>query len=514
MAVDSTEAQAQLEEIRGGLDAVGEGGKTGLGKVADASEKTGKSLINSHQSVHLLAEEMGIHLPRAVVGAVSEMIPAINSVGPALLGAFAVDMVIKFGEEIKKTSEKFNELAQSEKALSAIGKENQHQMEEMARASRSYALDQVSLLLLQVHGQEQVVEMMKQQEDRSVRWAGLFGEKLEEWTGHHQKLEEAEKQLTATTELYDAVLKILGEDEVKGYKDAAKAAEKAATQQEQAAKHRLAAEKQIHEWRARAIKEMAEELAAAQKQAAATAAANVATEKFLMNEITLNNALLGTKLILPPVTDATKAHVYSLQTLSKAHLELNQVMGVGKGIMKDFGEATAQSTVATIFQGVAAGESFKKVAHEAIASIAMQAGTHAAWELAQGLAMEALFYFMPNPMYQVSAGAHFAAAGVYGAIGGATAGLAAATRSGRGATGGGYAGPSSGSGGYGSPIAGSATLAPGAGGAGRFSGTARVVVFGTDHELQNWVAGAVNGAVQRGVTVTSTVSQRGAPVGH
>jgi len=40
------------------------------------------------------------------------------------------------------------------------------------------------------------------------------------------------------------------------------------------------------------------------------------------------------------------------------------------------------------------------------------------------------------------------------------------------------------------------------------------VVFGTDQELQNWVASAVNGAVQRGVNVTATASQRGAPVGH
>ncbi len=47
-----------------------------------------------------------------------------------------------------------------------------------------------------------------------------------------------------------------------------------------------------------------------------------------------------------------------------------------------------------------------------------------------------------------------------------------------------------------------------------FQGATRVVVFGTDHELQNWVAGAVNGAVQRGVTVQATSSQRGAPVGH
>ncbi|MFZ0963221.1 MAG: hypothetical protein WAO35_20360, partial [Terriglobia bacterium] len=64
---------------------------------------------------------------------------------------------------------------------------------------------------------------------------------------------------------------------------------------------------------------------------------------------------------------------------------------------------------------------------------------------------------------------------------------------------------------YGSP---SPTLAPGAGGASaRFSGSGVVIIRGTK-DFENYVAGAVNGAVARGVNVTATSAQRGSPVGH
>jgi hypothetical protein len=61
-----------------------------------AGERTDKALLSNRESVRLLTEEMGIHLPRAVSGAVAEMLPGINSLGPALLGAFAIAEIPKF----------------------------------------------------------------------------------------------------------------------------------------------------------------------------------------------------------------------------------------------------------------------------------------------------------------------------------------------------------------------------------------------------------------------------------
>ena len=141
-----------------------------------------------------------------------------------------------------------------------------------------------------------------------------------------------------------------------------------------------------------------------------------------------------------------------------------------------------------------------------------QAGVEALWETARGIACLAEGAWPPNPAAILAAGLHFEAAAQYAMM----AGQGSHHRSAAGA-GGGYGASS----GVRHSVEGTEsgvpaqTLSPGAGGAGgRFSGTARVVVFGTDHELQNWVAGAVNGAVQRGVTVQATSSQRGAPVGH
>jgi len=57
-------------------------------------------------------------------------------------------------------------------------------------------------------------------------------------------------------------------------------------------------------------------------------------------------------------------------------------------------------------------------------------------------------------------------------------------------------------------------LAPGAAGAAsRVSGSGVVIIRGTQ-DFENYVAGAVNGAVARGVNVTATSAQRGSPVGH
>lgn len=61
-------------------------------------QEVNQELLNNTQSVRLLASEFGVALPRAVSSAVSQMIPAINMIGPALVGAFAVEEVWKFGK--------------------------------------------------------------------------------------------------------------------------------------------------------------------------------------------------------------------------------------------------------------------------------------------------------------------------------------------------------------------------------------------------------------------------------
>ena len=69
--------------------------------LADAAGKTkplDDALLSNRESVGLLSEEIGVHLPRAVSGAVSEMMPGINAIGPVLLAAFALEEIPKFIE--------------------------------------------------------------------------------------------------------------------------------------------------------------------------------------------------------------------------------------------------------------------------------------------------------------------------------------------------------------------------------------------------------------------------------
>jgi len=91
---DPSQAQAAIAGLKTSLDQAVEATQT-------AGEGMSRNFINAHQSVHLLAEEMGIHLPRAVVGAVSEMLPQITDLGNALRGD-------AFVAELKRADFEFN----------------------------------------------------------------------------------------------------------------------------------------------------------------------------------------------------------------------------------------------------------------------------------------------------------------------------------------------------------------------------------------------------------------------
>ena len=130
---------------------------------------------------------------------------------------------------------------------------------------------------------------------------------------------------------------------------------------------------------------------------------------------------------------------------------------------------------------------------------------------ARGVALLAEGTWPPNPAAIVAAGLHFEAAAQYALLAGTGSHRHSASSSGYGArdAGHGTAGFGNGDSGFGSQ-----TLAPGAGGASsRFSGSGVVIIRGTQ-DFENYVAGAVNGAVARGVNVTATSAQRGSPVGH
>jgi hypothetical protein len=138
-----------------------------------------------------------------------------------------------------------------------------------------------------------------------------------------------------------------------------------------------------------------------------------------------------------------------------------------------------------------------------------QAGVEAVWETARGIASLAEGTWPPNPAAIAAAGLHFEAAAQYALL----AGTGSHRRSAGSGGGGGYgsgAGRGAGESSYGPPLQ---TLASGAAPASPPAGSGVVIIRGTQ-AFEDYVAGAVNGAVARGVSVTATTSQRGAPVGH
>src|ERR1039458_1538987 len=86
---DPSQAQATIEQFE---QATGRS----FDKAAGATKPLNDSLLSNRESVRLLSEEMGVHLLRAVSSAISEMLPAIGSLGTALLGVFAVEQVSKW----------------------------------------------------------------------------------------------------------------------------------------------------------------------------------------------------------------------------------------------------------------------------------------------------------------------------------------------------------------------------------------------------------------------------------
>jgi len=78
----NTDLSSVKTQFQGLQDQVAAGSQ----QMAGATEPFNRAILNQHQSIHLLAEEMGIRLPRAVVGGISEMLPPINMIGPGADG--------------------------------------------------------------------------------------------------------------------------------------------------------------------------------------------------------------------------------------------------------------------------------------------------------------------------------------------------------------------------------------------------------------------------------------------
>ncbi len=214
-------AQAGADLSGFGAGAISNAGKD-LAGFGDAADTTNRALINNTQSVRLLASEFGIALPRAVSSAVGRMIPAINMIGPALLGAFAVESVVKFGEMVANDTKELYGFKEAQEAMSAAEKENVTILEKQAHASKAFAQAQMVSFSLGIGHQERYVQLLHDWEDSRVKWLGWFGEEGMKLSGATEKIKNEEKSLADMKKLHDSLVNILHEDEVKEQDDALK----------------------------------------------------------------------------------------------------------------------------------------------------------------------------------------------------------------------------------------------------------------------------------------------------
>lgn len=110
--------------------------------------------------------------------------------------------------------------------------------------------------------------------------------------------------------------------------------------------------------------------------------------------------------------------------LGAAEKQLPVMQKLGEALSQTFGQvaqAVGSAVKSFVLFGTAGG-SFRKFAAEVIASIAQMSVVQAVFELAQGLAMSALFWFTGNPKYAKSATEHYVAAAVFGGIGAVASG--------------------------------------------------------------------------------------------
>jgi hypothetical protein len=204
-----------------------------LEKATSAAKPFDDALLSNRENARLLSEELGVHLPRAVTSAFGKMLPEIAGLGTALLGVFAVEEAVKFGEKILKLRDDFNEVAQSERVMNEIGKENISLIEQGARKSEDYARQQLRLTIAQEQAQQATVDAMREAEHGLGAINPLTAQAIQAWTywtGESKELKQAQAELIGQQKLLLGLSKIIGEDETERHKKAAEAAKHAAAE--------------------------------------------------------------------------------------------------------------------------------------------------------------------------------------------------------------------------------------------------------------------------------------------
>jgi hypothetical protein len=495
-----------------------------------AADEMERGLLNSHQSVHLLAEEMGIHLPRAVTSAVGEMLPEIASLGGALVGVFAAKEIYEFGQKIADAAREASGMTEAAHLMAEAVKENNTAIEDYAKTGSKAARQELAEMNRRIANWTVALEARREYfaNEGPIAYAMQF------YLGEVGKTEEGEKKLAAMEQLRDAILKILTEDTVKEGEASARVAKEKqeawerSTEEEYQyfAARRRHAEQEFEDYvrlgeeimrlydRNRELREeVALHLQLSAAEMRRKSELSIQEEMYRALDVRVKMLLAHSRELraewnLMHPTAARMREEMQLLGIDTQNLSARQLEFVGAE--EQVVGALDKELMAYGFKAKAMKGFLAEELRELASFLTKKAHFKAIEQVAEALGS------WPNG---VAMAEHFAAAAAWEALGAGISGLAGA---GAGALNAGGRAERSGYGtrdaGRGSNTGGgipdSATLAPGAGG-NRFSspGAGVVIIRGTQ-EFENIVAGAVNSAVSRGVNVTATSAQRGSPVGH
>ncbi len=479
LALDNTQAQVDTGEFGKTLGGLGEMGRQAGQKLGSSFGDTNKNLLSNRESARLLTEEFGIRMPRAVTSAVAEIMPAIGGMGTALLGVFAVKELYAFEKGLTALYADFDGVTQAVGLMRDVARENLQIINELAGASQAYARQEVTNALHRIMVQGAEIKVMEDNRDAFEGMMGPMAAIFDKVTGKTKAADDAIKGFhddqKAAFELAQTVAKDMEKDSEKAAKAAAKHAK---------------AEKEVEFQIFGTGKQMGTYAVAID---GVTKAVDVDVVSLRLWESEMERALT----VLPLVQQ-------NLQGLVTPISQVNYAVHSSASFWKEMAQAMdlANKSVA---EGIASNAKGAAGLMQELGLKREYAGFMAIYESAKGFEDLEAWDFWGAAQAFASAAEFGIAAGTGSRHRTATGG--AGTAGSRPGGGGGGAG-----GGYGAPPG---TLAPGAaGGAGRLAFGSGIIVVHGSADLHQFVAGLVNGAVDRGITVRATSSQRGAPVGH
>jgi hypothetical protein len=179
---DTAKGRAALDDFSRMLGTqLPQAARQGAEGTSQAAGRVNDALLSNTQSVRLLTSEMGLRLPRAVTSAIAKMLPAIGSLGTALLAAFAIEEIAKFIAWIPKATDQIaGYTAEVKKAYEEDVKANQAALTHfstVADAQREIAETTRNLgRIAHVTWTEQIVEGTKDAYNETSRlWGPLQG---------------------------------------------------------------------------------------------------------------------------------------------------------------------------------------------------------------------------------------------------------------------------------------------------------------------------------------------------